>query len=44
MYKEIVKGYYDKGIYSDENVAVFVKAGALTSEEYKNITGKDYTV
>ena len=41
MYK-IVKRYYDKGIYSAVDVATFVKAGKLTPEEYKQITGEDY--
>lgn len=41
MYK-IVKRYYDKGIYSKEDVAKFVLAGKLTAEEYKQITGEEY--
>lgn len=39
MYK-IVKMYYDKGIYTKENVAVFVKAGKITAEQYEEITGE----
>lgn len=42
MYKS-VKRYYDKGIYSNEDVAKFVRAGKLTPEEYKKITGEEYT-
>ena len=42
MFK-IVKRYYDKGIYSKEDVATFVKAGKITAEQYKEITGEDYT-
>lgn len=41
MYK-VVKRYYDLGIYSKENVAMFVKAGKITEEQYKTITGEDY--
>lgn len=41
MYK-IVKRYYDKGIYSKENVKVFVRAGKITAEQYKEITGDTY--
>lgn len=41
MYK-VVKRYYDKGIYSAEDVAKFVKAGKITPEEYKDITGEEY--
>lgn len=41
MFK-IVKRYYDKGIYSAEQVKTFVKAGKITAEEYKEITGEKY--
>lgn len=42
LYKT-VKKYYDMGIYSDEQVKVFVKKGKITIAEYKQITGNDYT-
>lgn len=41
MYK-IVKRYYNKGIYSKENVKVFVRAGKITAEQYQEITGDAY--
>lgn len=41
MFK-IVKRYYDKGIYTKENVATFVKAGKITAEQYEEITGEQY--
>lgn len=41
MFK-IVKRYYNKEIYSKEDVAVFVAAGKLTTEEYQQITGEQY--
>ena len=37
-----VKRYYDKGFYSKDDVAVFVRAGKITAEEYKMITGDPY--
>lgn len=40
----IVKRYYDKGIYSNEDVKKFVLAGKITPEQYKEITGEEYTV
>lgn len=43
MFK-VVKRYYDLGIYSKDNVKVFVLAGKITSEDYKLITGDEYTV
>lgn len=41
MYDSI-KRYYDMGKYTNEQVKVFVKAGWITEEEYKTITGEDY--
>lgn len=41
MYK-VVKRYYDKGFYSKEDVKKFVRAGKITPEEYKEITGEEY--
>lgn len=41
MYR-VVKRYYDMGIYTKDNVAMFVKAGKITPEQYKTITGDDY--
>lgn len=41
MFK-IVKRYFDKGIYSKEDVSVFVTAGKISSTEYKEITGEEY--
>lgn len=42
MFK-IVKRYFDKGIYTKEKVAVFVTAGKITPQQYKEITGEEYT-
>ena len=33
---------YDKGIYDEADVAVFVRAGSITPEEYELITGEPY--
>lgn len=38
----IVKRFYDRGIYSAENVAVFVRSGKITSQQYTEITGEEY--
>lgn len=38
----IIKRYYDRGIYSKENVAVFMKSGKITKEQYKEITGEEF--
>mgnify|MGYP002623675772 CR=1 FL=1 len=39
---EKIKKYYDRGFYTKEQVANFVKKGKLTAEQYKEITGYDY--
>ena len=39
MYK-IIKRFYDRGIYSSEDVGVFVASGKITAEQYEEITGK----
>jgi phage uncharacterized protein, XkdX family len=41
MFK-VVKRYYDFGIYSKENVKIFVVVNRLTTEEYEAITGEAY--
>ena len=38
----IVKRYYDKGIYTKDDVKKFVAAGKITPEEYEKITGEKY--
>ena len=39
---DIVRDYYSKGIYNVDNVATFVRAGKITSEQYEQITGQPY--
>lgn len=41
-YFDIVKRYYDKGIYTKADVKKFVEAGKITKAEYKLITGDTY--
>ena len=43
MYK-IIKRFYDRGIYSSEDVGVFVASGKITAEQYEKITGKKYEI
>jgi len=44
MIYKIVKRYFDLGIYTYENVGVFVKSGKITTEEFTEITGQNYVV
>lgn len=45
-YFKMVKDFYDRGFegYTDEGIKIFVKANMITAEQYKEITGIDYTV
>jgi len=38
----IIKRYFDKGIYNKEAVSKFVLSGALSEEQYGEITGEAY--
>ena len=48
FYKNLVEKNYKakksngERVYTIENVKTFVKAGKLTKDEYKEITGEDY--
>jgi len=44
MWFNSVKRYYDMGIYTKDNVALFVRANMITSIDYKTITGEEYVV
>ncbi len=37
-----IKKFYVLGLYSNEQIANFVKKGAITAEEYELITGEAY--
>ena len=39
----VVKRFYDTDRYTKDDVKKFVKAGRLTEDEYKAITGDTYT-
>lgn len=37
-----IKKYYDRGIYTEKHLKVFVEKGQITPAEYEEITGKPY--
>ena len=39
---DIVKRFYDRKIYSAEDIKKFVLSGKITDDEYKEITGIDF--
>lgn len=39
---DIVKDYYDKGLWSEYRVRMAVEKGWITAEEYEEITGSKY--
>lgn len=38
----IVKRYFEKGLYSADDVRKFVNCGKLSAEEYNEITGREF--
>jgi len=36
------KYYFDRGIYTKDDVAVFVQKGKITPQQYEEITGEVY--
>lgn len=40
----VVKRFFDRKIYSADDVGQFVKSDKLTPEQYKQITGQEYEV
>lgn len=42
MSYDIIKRNYDRGLWNKQMVAVAVKKGVITAEQYKEITGEDY--
>ena len=40
MFK-LVKRYYDKGVYTKDDVMKFVKAGKITEEQYEEIVKEE---
>ena len=39
---EIIKKNFDRGLWSSNMVALAVRKGVITAEQYKTITGEDY--
>lgn len=39
---EVVKRYYDKGNYTIDDVAKFVVSGAITEQDFEDITSMSY--
>ena len=43
MTYETIKRNFDRKLWNAKMVAVAVKKGVITAEQYKQITGKDYS-
>ena len=39
---EKIKKYYDAGVWNEQRVRDAVAKGAITAEEFKEITGEEY--
>lgn len=43
MWATIIGSYFKLGLYTADDVKVFVTAKWISSDDYKTITGADYT-
>lgn len=43
MWGTIIGSYYKLGLYTADDVKVFVVAGWIKDADYRQITGEDYT-
>ena len=43
MWVTIISEYYKLGLYTKDNVKVFVTAGWIKDTDYKQITGEEYS-
>ena len=43
MTYEAIKRNFDRKLWNEKMVAVAVKKGVITAEQYKKITGEDYS-
>ena len=41
-FDEIIKKNYERGLWTKQMIAVAVKKGVITPEQYQEITGEDY--
>lgn len=41
-WEEKINRYYEKKIYTNEDVKIFVQGNKITEEQYKEITGENY--
>lgn len=39
---DIIKRNYDRGLWNEAMVRMAVRKGVITTEQFKEITGKDY--
>lgn len=44
MWFKRIQGYYNDNLWTKEQVKMAVVKGKITEDEYKVITGEDYTV
>lgn len=43
MWASIIGNYFKLGLYTAEQVRIFVQAAWITAADYKQITGTEYT-
>lgn len=44
MLFNLIKEYYDMGLYTKDQLKVFVQAGMITAQQYQEICGEPYAI
>ena len=42
IFNELIKQYYKAGLYTIDDLPLFVQVGYISKDDYKQLTGKDY--
>ena len=40
---QLIKKYYKMGLYTNDNLAKFVTRGTITADQYREISGEDFS-
>lgn len=43
IFNTLIKQYYKAGLYTIDDLPLFVQVGYISTDDYKQLTGKDYT-
>lgn len=44
IFNTLIKQYYKAGLYTIDDLPLFIQCGWITADDYKTLTGDDYVV